>query len=253
MLHEKYSKSHFSQKSLYWFLNGFPQFFQHKLKNIQEVFQLKSILISKKILWRINFVLIKFSPNALLSAKLENECKNPQFLHKVTCIRSDHPGAVAKFHIHGFILKKALARNIRSWSTNRSAIRITQIIRHIGLQPEEHNIKVMEHTLPPPPPTVQTLTPAISRYSVLKKAFRGWQFHSYGELSTATQPFLTICRSPNFIKLLGINGYNTCRNAFWVEVAILRKIKTKMKMLVEIANKIFNHFFLWKLWQGSMI
>ncbi len=84
-----------------WF---FLQSFQHKLKNIHEVFLLESILIRKKILWRINFVLKKFSPNALLFDKLQNESENPSFLHQVTSIRSDHAGAVAKFHIHGFIL-----------------------------------------------------------------------------------------------------------------------------------------------------
>ncbi len=85
LFYEKYSKSHFLQKSLYWFLlpdtsfpskwsctptNGFSQFFQHKLKNICEVFQLESILIRNKILWGINLVLTKFSPNALLFVKL---------------------------------------------------------------------------------------------------------------------------------------------------------------------------------------
>ncbi len=40
--------------------------------------------------------------NALLFEKLQNESKNLSFLHKVTCIRSDHTGAVAKFNIHGF-------------------------------------------------------------------------------------------------------------------------------------------------------
>ncbi len=45
-----------------------------------------SILIQKKILWRINFVLIKFSLNALLFEKSQNECKNPSFLHKAMCI-----------------------------------------------------------------------------------------------------------------------------------------------------------------------
>ncbi len=83
--------------------NRFSQIFQHKLKNIREVFLLGSILIQKKILWRINFVLIKFLPNALLFEKLQNECKN-SFLHKVTCVRSDHTGAVAQFYIHGFVL-----------------------------------------------------------------------------------------------------------------------------------------------------
>ncbi len=84
--------------------NGYSQFFQHKLKNIREIYLLESILIWKKILWRIDLVLIKFSPNALLFQKLQNECKNPSFLHEVTRIRSDHTGAVAKSHIHGYIL-----------------------------------------------------------------------------------------------------------------------------------------------------
>ncbi len=61
-----------------WFL----QFFQHKSKNFCEVFLFESILIRKKILWKVNFVLIKFSPNALLFEKLQNECKNPSLLHK---------------------------------------------------------------------------------------------------------------------------------------------------------------------------
>ncbi len=43
-----------------------------------------------------------FAKNSLLFEKLQNECKNSSFLQKVTCIRSDHVGAVAKFHIHGF-------------------------------------------------------------------------------------------------------------------------------------------------------
>ncbi len=47
---------------------------------------------------------MKFSPNALLFEKLQNERENPSFLHKVTCIKSDHAGAVAKFHIRGFDL-----------------------------------------------------------------------------------------------------------------------------------------------------
>ncbi len=57
--------------------NGFSQFFQHKLKKICEVFLLESIIIRKKILWRINFVLIKFLLNALLFKKLQNEYKSP--------------------------------------------------------------------------------------------------------------------------------------------------------------------------------
>ncbi len=71
---KKYSKPHFLKKSLYWFLspdtlfpskwscpltNDFSQFFQPKLKNICKVFQFESILIWKKILRKINFVLIK--------------------------------------------------------------------------------------------------------------------------------------------------------------------------------------------------
>ncbi len=90
-------------------VNGFSQFFQHKLKNIRKVFLLGNILIWRKILWRINFVLIKFLPNSLLFEKLQNGCKNPSFLHQVTCIRSDHAGTIAKFLIHGLILSKASA------------------------------------------------------------------------------------------------------------------------------------------------
>ncbi len=30
--------------------------------------------------------------------------KNPSFLQKVTCIGLDHCGAVAEFHIYGFLL-----------------------------------------------------------------------------------------------------------------------------------------------------
>ncbi len=59
------------------FTNDFLQFFQHKLKKIYEVLLLESILIRKKILWRINFVLIKFLLNTLLFEKLRNEFKNP--------------------------------------------------------------------------------------------------------------------------------------------------------------------------------
>ncbi len=84
-----------------WF---FRNFFHHKLKNIHKVFLLESIFIWMKILCRINFVLIKFSSNVSLFEKLHNECKNPSFLRKVTCIRLDHAGGVAEFHIHGFIL-----------------------------------------------------------------------------------------------------------------------------------------------------
>ncbi len=90
LLYEKYAKPHFLQNSLYiiflspntpfpskWScpLNGFSQFFQHKLKNIREVFRL-NVLNRKKTLWRINFVLIKFSPNALF---LKNYRMNAKF------------------------------------------------------------------------------------------------------------------------------------------------------------------------------
>ncbi len=115
----KIFKASFLTKNLYWFLlpetlypskwscpptNGFLQFFKHKLKNIREVFLLESMLIRKKILQRKKFVLIKFLPNALLIEKLQNECKSPSLHYKVTCIRSDHAGTIAKFHIYGFIL-----------------------------------------------------------------------------------------------------------------------------------------------------
>ncbi len=46
--------------------------FECKLKIIYEVLLLESILNRKKILWRINFVLIKFSQNALLFQKSRN-------------------------------------------------------------------------------------------------------------------------------------------------------------------------------------
>ncbi len=94
--------------------NGLSQFFQRKLKNVYEVLLPESILIQKKILWRINLVLIKCSPNAFLFEKLQDDCENPSFLHKVTCIRSYHASTVAKFHNHGFILKEALVWGV-SW------------------------------------------------------------------------------------------------------------------------------------------
>ncbi len=58
---------------------------------------LERILIRKKVLWRINFILIKFSLNALLFEKSWNECKNPSFLHKTMCIQSDH-GSMKMWH-----------------------------------------------------------------------------------------------------------------------------------------------------------
>ncbi len=78
--------------------------FWRKLKNIHQVSLLESILIQKKILWRINFVFIKFLLNALLFEKSCNECKNPSFLHKATCIESVIiENAALLFYIHGFI------------------------------------------------------------------------------------------------------------------------------------------------------
>ncbi len=52
-------------------------FFECKLKNIYKVLLLESILIRMEILWRINFILIKFLVNKLLLEKLWNECKKP--------------------------------------------------------------------------------------------------------------------------------------------------------------------------------
>ncbi len=53
--------------------------FESKLKNIHEVLQLESIFIRKKILQRINFILIKFSLNTLLFEKSWNKCKYHHF------------------------------------------------------------------------------------------------------------------------------------------------------------------------------
>ncbi len=64
--------------------------FKCKLKNIHKALLLVSTLIQKKILWRINFVLIKFSLNALIFERSQNKCKNLSFLHKTTCIESEH-------------------------------------------------------------------------------------------------------------------------------------------------------------------
>ncbi len=49
------------------------------MKNIYKVLLLESILIRKKILWRKNFVLIKFLLNGLLFEKSWNECKINNF------------------------------------------------------------------------------------------------------------------------------------------------------------------------------
>ncbi len=93
LLYEKYSNSHFLQTSLYWFslpdtifpskwacplTNGFSQVFQLKLKNTSVVFLLKSILIRKQILWRINFVLLNFLQ---MHYFLRNYRTNAKILH----------------------------------------------------------------------------------------------------------------------------------------------------------------------------
>ncbi len=73
--------------------------FECKFKNIYEVLLLKSILVRKKILWRINFILIKFLISKLLLEKLQNECKKPSFIHEAI--------SIFPFYIHGFELWKA--------------------------------------------------------------------------------------------------------------------------------------------------
>ncbi len=84
--------------------------FEHELKNIHEVLLLGSMFIRKKILWRINFVLIKFSPNVLFFVKLPNECKNPSFLLKVMCMK---PG----IHLNGMQTTHVEARRGRTYVT----------------------------------------------------------------------------------------------------------------------------------------
>ncbi len=67
--------------------------------------------------------------------------------------------------------------NIQSWSAIGSSIRITHLpIRHIALQNilEEHSLEVMKHTS-------YSLNIAPCKFwlfPALKKALRGWQFHS---------------------------------------------------------------------------
>ncbi len=63
---------------------GTSVIFECKSKNIYEVFLLESRRIQKEILWRINFVLIKFFPNKILLDKIQSECKKLLFLYKVT-------------------------------------------------------------------------------------------------------------------------------------------------------------------------
>ncbi len=64
--------------------------FEWKLKNVHKVLLLEMIFIWKKILWKNNFVLIKFLRNTLLFEKSWNKCKNSSFLHKAMCTESDH-------------------------------------------------------------------------------------------------------------------------------------------------------------------
>ncbi len=64
-----------------------PQIVFRNFFNIHEVLLLESILFRKKILWRINMVLIKFSLNVLLFEKLRNECKILPFFQRL-CVLS---------------------------------------------------------------------------------------------------------------------------------------------------------------------
>ncbi len=65
---------------------GTSVIFECKLKNILKIFLLESILTRKKILWRINFILIKFLLNKILLEKIWNECKKTAFLHKAIVV-----------------------------------------------------------------------------------------------------------------------------------------------------------------------
>ncbi len=80
---------------------------------------LETILIRKKILWRINFVLIKFSLNALLFEKSWNECKNPSFHHKAMCNESDHGSTKMRCCLSTFVA--LYTRKLWYWSYSYSA------------------------------------------------------------------------------------------------------------------------------------
>ncbi len=95
----------------------FRNFFNIKLKNIREVFLLDGILIWKKILWRINFVLIKFLLNALLFEKSWNECKNLLFLHKAMCIELDHNSMKMQHGLSTFLALYSRRLWFLSWRT----------------------------------------------------------------------------------------------------------------------------------------
>ncbi len=69
---------------------GTSVIFEYKLKNIYEAFLFENILIQKELLWRIKFIFIKFFLNNILLEKIRNERRKPSFLHKATCIQSDH-------------------------------------------------------------------------------------------------------------------------------------------------------------------
>ncbi len=99
----------------------------------------------------------------------------------------------------------------------------------------------MEH-----PPSNLDLTPCdFWLFPVFKKALSGWQFCSYRELLTATQTFFNHLQECRFCKTFEDNWLNTCRNI---------KTEAEMKMLVAIANKIFqlllNRFFPLKIVTG---
>ncbi len=88
--------------------------FECKLKNIYEGFLLESILTREEILWRINFILIKFFLNKILLKKIQNECKKPSFHRTATRISwttgKRKENAVLPFYIHHFLLKEALVK-----------------------------------------------------------------------------------------------------------------------------------------------
>ncbi len=84
-----------------------------------------SVLIRKKILWGINFILIKFLLNALLFEKLQNECKNLSLLHKATCINLDHSTTKMQCHLFTF-----MACNYRGLCNNsiNIPVRVVQVM-----------------------------------------------------------------------------------------------------------------------------
>ncbi len=79
---------------------------------------LEGIRDQKKILWRINFALIKCLLTALLFEKSWNEYKNPLYLRKAACIESDH-GSTKMRHCHSIFVALYCRR---LW--NRSFLRL---------------------------------------------------------------------------------------------------------------------------------